>query len=204
MRIDRVERKPINCFHILCFSVLTCLFLSHEVSAHTVSADQLTINITTKIDPPDPQNGMKSNHQITLNFRAKTVSQQFQTGTTTISGETFPSIRNKFTSRAIKWDVSDGHRVVKLKVSGHTASGTGVLPGIDYRFTIYISDDGATAIDGCHDGYPSYSIIADDPSSSISRIIYDYKHKPMRLTKLIGKCDTKMSVRHTTNHRFAF
>ena len=198
MTIEQPRSKSDKGLFIAVLLVLTCLFLSHEAAAHTASRSQITITIESRIDPPDPQSGMKSHHQIKVNFRTKTIHQKFTTGTTKIFGKTLSSIRDKFRFRVIKWYIGAGHQIVKLHISGHTTSGVRVLPGIDYELTMYLANAGEVAIDGCHDGYPSYSIVIG------SRNVYRHKHKAKRLYKLFGKCDTKMKKRIDNNHGWNF
>lgn len=185
-------------FLIGTFMSIALILASREASAHSASSSQHTIIIETRIDSPDPQAGMKSDHRITVNFSRRSLRENFATGTTTIFGKTLSSIRDKFKSRAVDWYTTAEHRTVKLNVSGHTASGVRVLPGIDYELEIYLSDDGEVAIDGCHDGYPSYKILVN------GRRIYSYKHKPMRLYKLFGKCDITMRRRTGEEHGWDF
>lgn len=188
-------------FPSLMFLLLASLPWSHSASAHTVSLNQVAITIETRIDPPDPQAGMKSVHKIIVNFNSESLQEQFSTGTTTIFGTTFSSIRNNFRSQAVKWDRKNrgsGHRVVTLSISGHTASGVRVLPGIDYRFSIHLTDSREIRIDGCHDGYPSYSIKVDGSQK------YYHKHKPTRLYKLFGRCDVKVLRKIGEHHGWGF
>ena len=197
MRNIHIARRPKVWILAVTASVSLCLF-DIAALAHSRSAAQHVLTIETRIDPSDPQAGMKSKHRISLNLRSKTIRQHFETGTTKIFEKTLYSIRDNFKNKVVKWYRTADHRAVRLSVSGHTASGVRVLPGIDYKFTVTIVDTGQVAIDGCHDGYPSYLIKIGGTT------VYHHRHKPTRLYKLFGKCDVNVRVRTTGHHGWGF
>lgn len=174
----------------------------HEWSAafaHEIQLRNVEVVVETRIERPDPQVGMKSRQEIRVDFGGKRVSQSFRTGSTVIFGHSMSSVRDNFTVDTEEWFHTAGHDVVKLLVKGHTASGVRVMPGIDYELTVYVANDGEIAVDGCHDGYPSYLIKVGD------RVMYKHKHKRLRLYKLFGSCDTSVRMRTGENyHRWSF
>lgn len=152
----------------------------------TVAAEELgvvEIVVETEIDSPDPQAGMKSRQSILVDFGAGTAESSFETGVTTIGALELSSIRDEFEVRNA---IVTG-RSATLTVVGETASGTVILPNINYEFAFVVSAKGQGHFSGCHDGYPSYEILVDGKS------VYKHKHDQMAIQKLFGHCDIRVA-----------
>lgn len=146
-------------------------------------AEPLRLEIVTKINPPDPQAGMKSTQIIFVDFQKKQVTQSFSTGVTTLGPVELGSVRDKFVIANV--DFSSPGRV-GFTARGQTASAVLLMPSINYSFQVAITPNGKGALAGCHDGYPAYQIIAG------KKTIYDYKHPSISLVKLFGECDIEI------------
>ncbi|WP_282610885.1 DUF3238 domain-containing protein [Pelagibius sp. Alg239-R121] len=151
-------------------------------SAHVEADDTVQVVIETRILEGDPQAGMKSRHVIQVDFSSKQVQHIFETGTTDFFGIELQSARDNFVVSGVNF--SDD--TASFKVIGETASGTRVLPNIDYSFSMTVNRDGSATVSGCHDGYPAYSIVVEGKS------VYAFKHKPIQLLSLFGSCDVKV------------
>ena len=153
------------------------------IGTHADAAEHV-VEVITRIDPGDPVPGMKSKHKIAVDFKKKTLHRvQVETGTTI----GISSTRDKFSEIVMGWNACGRGGVpsncVKLQLKGQTASGVRVIPNIDYNFSIYVTHDGLSAIRGCHDGYPTYLVKVN------GKVLYHFKHKPIRILKLWGDCD---------------
>jgi hypothetical protein len=159
----------------------------HVRAPASVSAGQATriatLSIETAILSPDPFAGMKSRHQLFIDFDAHRISQGFETGTTDFFGISLNSVRDNFRVLDIGFS-ADG--TARFRVSGETASGVGIVPNINYRFHVEARPNGEVKIAGCHDGYPGYLVRYD------GREIYRFRHQPRNLIALFGSCDIKV------------
>lgn len=137
------------------------------------------VNIVTHILAGDPQAGMKSTQTVVVDFDKKKVTQTFSTGVTNV-GFDIGSVRDNFVVE--NEDFSAVGRV-GFTVRGQTASGVMFMPNINYEFHVALTPAGKGALEGCHDGYPAYSIDVD------GKKVYDFAHKKIDLIKLFGACD---------------
>ena len=142
------------------------------------AADPVKVEITTRILAFDPQAGMKSTQTILIDFESKTISQTFKTGVTHV-GFDVGSVRDQFVVDNV--DFSDGR--VGFTARGQTSSGVMFMPNIYYKFFIAVSPKGLGALEGCHDGYPAYEVLAE------GKKVYEFAHKSLDLIKLFGDCD---------------
>lgn len=130
------------------------------------------------------QAGMKSRHTVKIDYSSRSLSSDFLTGVTNLVGIELGSVRDRFT---VYSPIFSGE-VASFIMEGQTASAVGVLPNINYRFTITV-DRAAREIvvSGCHDGYPSYSIIVGDTE------VYSFEQE--FLAALFGSCDIVVASR---------
>ncbi|RWX13629.1 hypothetical protein EHI42_19740 [Rhizobium hidalgonense] len=146
-----------------------------------------SIEIITEIRAVSPftfEVGVKSDQLITIDASTKTVKSSFETGKTTILGVDLKSVRDDF--KISEETFSSG--VIKFTATGQTASRVGVLPDIDYTFTIKIDTSKKKIwLSGCHNEYPSYSVTANGV------LIYDRTQTGTALIGLLGECDIKVS-----------
>ena len=141
--------------------------------------------VRTEILPFDPQPGMKSEQTLDVDFTSRTVRSSFRTGHTHIGPITLSAARNKFSVSGVVFSASG----VTFTAIGSTASGTLILPNIDYSVRFQVTPTGTGWIAGEHDGYPAYSV------SKGSTVIYTYTHKSMQLWKLAGSRDVSIARR---------
>ena len=137
--------------------------------------------IRTEILPPDPQAGMKSEQTLVVNFSSRTVTTSFRTGTTSVGPITLESVRDKFRVYGVVFRGT----TVNFGVIGQTASGVIIMPNIDYKMQFEVHSTGSGTVQGTHDGYPAYFVRRG------ARLVHHYRHKPMRLWRLLGSRDIK-------------
>lgn len=166
-------------------SVIYALLLAVSTVDVTESAElgAVEIVIVTRIDPPDPQAGMKSTQKLIVDFAARTVESSFETGLTDIEITKLGSVRDSFT---VSGQSFSGNSAT-VSVAGETASGVLIIPNINYKFTFSVTANGKGLFNGCHDGYPSYLISVD------GRNVYSHKHAPTAIEELFGTCDVSIS-----------
>jgi hypothetical protein len=147
---------------------------------------KISVLIRTEINPPDPFAGMKSEHRFVVDFQTKTITgEEFKTGVTDLGPVELKSVRDKFVIS--EKDIQSGKATFKLV--GQTASGVTVMPNIDYRFALSINSNGTGTLEGCHDGYPAYTVRVNNKDA------YAFKHKAKDLIKLFGTCDQVLALK---------
>lgn len=149
-------------------------------------SDSLYIEIETairRLSWKTAQVGQKSLQRITVDFKQRTVSDQFFTGMTKILGLELGSIRNSF--KVIRPRFTDAGTAF-FSVSGQTASGVVFMPNINYEFDFEVSSS-EVKFSGNHDGYPSYNLAVNGATA------YDYLQGD--LGQLVGKSDITVQPR---------
>ena len=169
-------------------SSIFVLLLTEAILSNAYAQEFQEGIIETRILDSDPQAGVKSQHFYYFDFNAKSVTDSFSTGTTKINLGVVEfevsSIRDNFTVSEVKFEDNR----VRFTMSGTTASGTGVTPDIDYRFSFSVTIDGEVSVGGCHDAYPAYLIQHNGAD------IYKFEHKSLDLLTLFGTCDISVLV----------
>jgi hypothetical protein len=129
------------------------------------------------------QVGRKSLQVITVDFNKKKATETHTTGKTVVIGTEFGSIRDIFSMRCI-FDSAGG---ASITAKGQTASAVGVMPNINYQFSIILTSNPKTvSIAGSHDGYPSYNVAVNGIS------VYDYVQG--HLGELFGDSDVEVKT----------
>lgn len=160
----------------------TWTFIAFLMSAcvSTAYAEQVEGLIETRILDFDPQSGVKSHHFFFIDFDKKTVTDAYNTGTTELFfGISLDSIRDNFQISNISFQ----DEKVNFVITGTTATGVGIVPSIDYKFSLEVEKSGSGSITGCHDGYPAYLVQINGKN------VYEFKHKAMHVLNLFGSCD---------------
>lgn len=186
-----IERHETRYNHKFFLSAMALLFL--VAMARMAVGQIIDVEIETRILPPDRQAGLKSTQSIEVNFDAKTIDCNSETGTTNFCiagvGFEFDSVRDNFRLSNISFE--DG--VARFTATGETASGVRVLPNINYHFEFTIARDGQASIAGCHDGYPAYTVLVGGTPR------YTYSHPQGELGRLLGECDIWTSADWVTD-----
>lgn len=169
------------------YSLVGLLGLATYCSAG-VAASGPVVEIITEIRDVSPlsfQVGMKSHQTIKFDVDKKVVTNDVETGKTNIAGLDLGSIRDNFIITNQNIEKGSG----RVTVSGQTASAVGVMPDIDYKFTIrFVGKKSLLWIDGCHNEYPSYTIKVN------GKQIYDREQTGTAVTGLMGSCDVQVLV----------
>lgn len=164
---------------------LAAMLLGSIVPRAAVAMDNVDLVVTTQINSPDPQAGIKSVQKINVNFVKRTVTETFSTGVTTIGPVELKSVRDQFSVKSVFSPTG----LATLNIAGQTASGVLFMPNINYKFTLEVDKNGRGTFSGCHDGYPAYEVKVQ------AKIIYSFKHKNIDLVKLFGECDQIVSAK---------
>lgn len=151
------------------------------------------IFIETRILPFDPVSGMKSTQKVYIFLNKEMKQIRFESEYETGNTYGLPAVRNRFKLSDMSYNLESGSIV--FTVSGQTASGVLIMPDIDYNFIL--SFDGSNRqniwkIEGCHDGYPAYRVWLSNAVSGEVTELYEFRHKPLNLLKLLGNCDVKV------------
>jgi hypothetical protein len=113
-------------------------------------AQQDVVEIVTairNISPLSFEVGEKSRQKVTINYANSTVKSEYTTGTTNVVGIDVSSIRNSF---KISGQNFSGN-LAAVTAKGETASGVGIMPNINYGFSIRINKPQSKAwVSGCH------------------------------------------------------
>lgn len=170
------------------FRILTGVAFACSLLAGKASAEPINVVIETRIRETSLsfQPGMKSRQTLTINFDSKEITNQFETGITTLVGADLKSVRDNFLVESIQF----AGRVVAFRATGQTASGVAIVPNINYTLNITVDNFAEELVlSGCHDGYPSYTV------SVAGKIVYDFQQE--FLGALFGECD--INIPSTTN-----
>ena len=177
--------------------IITSLVLT-IIPSVAISKVQGVISIETEILAPDPQFGVKSTQTISLYVDTSSgkfaPKSSFTVGSTDLYVGKVKPIRNKFEVTNIKSEVSSGF--ISFTAIGQTASGVAILPNIDYSFNISFSSknkENIWSVTGCHDGYPAYKINFINLISGKKQVLYNFKHEPLGIAKLLGTCDIEVN-----------
>ncbi len=184
-------RLTVRTLFIIWFFIFFAFVLRDAVASNTAS-----IIIETRILDSDPFSGMKSTQTITMDFNERTknysFSNSYKTGTTDFFGIKLKSVRDKFVLS--NQSVNTKTDSLRFSVKGETASGVRIVPHINYQFD-FSFNRGVWTVKGCHDSYPAYKINFLIHATNRTVVLYEFKHKSLRLLNLFGTCDKVANAR---------
>ena len=164
-------------------AILMLAMTNITINTSRANAEQVVVEIITEIREVSPlsfQVGVKSHQTILLDKSTNTATAKVTTGTTSIAGYEFDSIRNHFSIGEAQFTGN----LISVTAKGQTASAVGIMPDIDYQLTVRLNHLQSKAwISGCHNEYPSYRILIN------GNAVYDREQTGAALTGLYGSCD---------------
>lgn len=161
------------------------LFCSYTLPARAEVIEVVFVTEIRNVSLGSFQVGEKSRQVITVDTDARTMIQEFSTGVTNV-GIDLPSVRDDFEIKSKSFSSDEA----SFSVVGTTGSFVSFFGDIDYQFSVVLKEKSKTVeFSGCHNEYPSYSIIVD------GKVVYDRVQSGAVLAgALLGDCDISVSL----------